>query len=232
MLRANEISEGACYFNVMHRNWIALMLLQGSLEFLQYSTFVNRLDKIESAFRKWRFDDLDTVAKILQETREGGSILINDILLCTSLENFLKAKLLWNGFVIHWIYKKLNRRLANKQRTTPIRISDIKKLEGVFYKKRNDYSFKLLRSKTISLHTLINNAGYLNVLKIPQRILPFIKKLQSMRNTLHFSTSRGRATNIKVIDDYSFLVEYLKGNATKKHNHLIDKLGFNPNWKV
>ena len=232
MLRVNVISEGACYFNVMHRNWIALILLQSSLQSLQYSKFVNRLDSIESAFRAWKFNNLDTIAKIHEEMRKGGSLFINDILICTSLENFLKAKLLWNGFIIHRINKKLNNAFEKKQRITPIQISEIKRLEGVFYKKRNDYSFNLLTSQTISLHTLINNADYLNILKVPQRILPFIRELKSMRNTLHFSISRGRATGSRVIDDYRFVIEYLRRNATKKHNHLIDKLGFNPDWKV
>ena len=150
MLRTNVISEGGCYFNVMHRNWIALILLQSSLESLKYSNFVNRLESITNAFKAWEFNNIDTIAKIHEEMNKGGSLFINDILICISLENFLKAKLLWNGFVIHKIDKKSDRILSKKQRKTPIQIAKIKKREGVYYKKRNDYSFALLTDQTIS----------------------------------------------------------------------------------
>ena len=90
----------------------------------------------------------------------------------------------------------------------------------------------MLTDNTISLRTLINEVEYLNLLKIPPRIIPFVKKLKAMRNTLHFGTNRGRSTNFQVIDDYRFVIEYIKDKATKKHNHLIGKLGFNPAWKL
>ena len=175
MLRTNVISEGACYFNVMHRNWIALILLQNSIESLQYSKFVNRLESIANAFKSWEFNNIDTIAKIHEEMRKGGSLFINDILICISLENFLKAKLLWNGFIIHKIDKNINKVLFKKQQKSPIPIAEVKKREGVYYKKRNDYSFTMLTDHTISLHTMINEVEYLNLLKMPPRIIPKLR---------------------------------------------------------
>ena len=233
MLRVDKLPDGVCYFNNRHRKWVALDMLSSSYTIFFDSVLIQRLDLLKEAFDTASPDEKGLLKKYAVISEIMRNPILDAIKIITCFENFFKAELLLKGYVIHRIV--CNKRYAifsKHQEKTPIRISDIKRAEGLLGKKKINYVFKSLNETTIIFSIFLNRRGYQSILKFPQRLYDILKDINEKRNTLHYLAGQSAAYNKKIIDDYIFLRDFVKKHLVKRHNNLVKELEFPDNHLI
>lgn len=137
---------------------------------------------------------------------------IDDLTIAAAYENYLKAKLLILGYVIHKIDPIDNgfKALAKKQKKAPIGIKCIPLPEkrprvGTKYA---DEIFTTLKKQTIDISTVIGSKKYCDILNLPDDLVKILKEIIKERNKVHYwvvqltNLSTSRFENIKTLGDY------------------------------
>ena len=172
MLRLDKIEEGACYLRDETKSYIAFQMLFHSSELFWNSHIIKDLDKVkilsDKAFSK-NSTGLHELIKVI-ENMDGSTIDSIKIIIC--FENYFKAKLLLEGFIIHKMElnickEKYPQFLTDngrqlKQRYEPVLIKDIFLAEN-----HNNLlqitPLQLLTKHTIGISDLLNQSKYQNV---------------------------------------------------------------------
>lgn len=137
--------------------------------------------------------------------------LIDSIKICIAFENYNKAILLKNGFMVHQIKaSKQNKTLAEKQLNEPILIEEFM-VNNSFIKDEKSgrwYLDGLANFITISLKKTLEES-YQEIIKLDDAFVHFLKGMNQRRNRLHFYKNAYGAFNVNVLlNRLSFAKEY------------------------
>jgi hypothetical protein len=141
-------------------------------------------------------------------------------------ENLFKARLLLRGWLIHQIALANLPDLAHRQRTHPVRISSLKRLEGVLHHRDIGYEFRSLTPKTLRWSTLVNNPAYRAEIRLPDRLFDALAPFAGKRNTLHFLALDSSLHNSSVVEDLRVIRDSFNRFVVRSHNRLVTQLGF------
>lgn len=144
----------------------------------------------------------------------------------TAFENLFKVKLILGGYVIHRISRDTHTALEKRQRTAPIRVSEVKKLEGLSGHRGNSYSFASLTPHTIQWSTLVREPAYRRAVRLPDKLYKTLKDVNDKRNTLHFLSLEVSVYNAQVITDLRYIRACFNRFVVRQHNRLVKSLGF------
>lgn len=135
MLKGNALYSAACYTNLNMRKWVAVGLLLSSYEIFHESQLIKKLELLKANYGKDE-KSFKRIAKIIHTIKNP---IVDITKICICFENYLKVELLLKGYIIHNIDVRVENKkyksFAEKQKTQPIRISEIKKAEGLIGKK-------------------------------------------------------------------------------------------------
>ena len=124
--------------------------------------------------------------------------LIDEIKICTAFENYNKAILLSNGFVVHTIDGRKNKVLAEVQRNSPVSISEFLK-QNQFVRK-DQFSELYLEGfqnfNTIPFSWTLKD-DYQTLIGLEARFIGFLKNLTMNRNRLHYYKNYGGAFRVE-----------------------------------
>jgi hypothetical protein len=122
--------------------------------------------------------------------------IVDHFKIITCFENYMKAKLLDNGYVVHNIKagdaKNISndekyKHLHNKQKKMPVALSELTLIEDFIMRPNEKVKVFLpgIINNTVSINTMLKSR-YQKVIQFPENVLKTIKALNEHRNTHHF----------------------------------------------
>lgn len=226
-------SGGNCYTSTRNRKTVVMLILRHCHFMFFDADFVRHLDEIQKAHTAFEQDDNEVnVVKFQKIFDRIKSDVLDAVKVFLCFENYLKAELLLQGYVIH----KFDRSFCSAnslnwlkiQDKEPIPILEMKKAEHLSIEEApKDGFFHSLQDKTISYPTM-KNFEYKKVLAhLPDvnTLLDIVDSVQDERNTLHFLASQGKSLSQKKIEHHIFLRNYVKDYVMARHNQILMEIG-------
>ncbi len=231
MLRANDISGGACYFNQYWRMRTAYTILNSSTAIFYEASTIQHLDEFDEVFSLPNPEkNLHRINMVLNKLRDPNLItqVIDAMKIITCFENSLKSELLFRGYVIHKIDPNINNRqyanFAHSQVNAPVIITEIKRAEGLLRKKKNNYVFNSLLDRTIPFSYFLKKPSYQSAINLPPRIITALNRIYSKRNTLHWLEYPTASYGKPIIDEFKELRTYINTRVAKRRDLLAKKM--------
>ncbi|MEO8068963.1 MAG: hypothetical protein ABI599_14795 [Flavobacteriales bacterium] len=123
----------------------------------------------------------------------------DEVRICTFFENYMKAKLLSMGAVIHTFKNSAkgtpSHRLQKALRDDPM---DARSLVA------NNITNQDLSYKTISMSLMLSES-YQKAIELPQDVLQIVRQMNRSRNKLHLKTDASGEMGLKTLDDLKLL---------------------------
>ena len=156
--------------------------------------------------------------------------LLDSIKITICFENFVKALLLSNGFVIHKLDKNIFSDLWKEQFSKPItvkQITDIKEWEitqGInlpeeWMKKQ----IKGIGKNTIGMKELLS-PGYLTPLGIDDKIIELCNSYFQYRNNLHLYSGEFFSLTKSDYKDFTQIIDFINRDLVRIQNMIVDEL--------
>jgi hypothetical protein len=211
MLRADHLSEGACYSDV-ERIGIVLGILHQRYTIFERTSIIQKLNELVALLsRPWQRDELSSVLWSLDHS------VLDSVRIAIFFENFFKAKLLLDRYTIHKIDRKIDngkyKPLANRQFQDPISILEL-----------GSDIFHILYEKTIEWETLMK-PEYKKILSLPPDLSKSLEAVVNMRNNLHYLiASAVQQYNIETIENFMYIRKCFNMFIVKLYNELIRDL--------
>lgn len=221
-LRANHVQEGRCYTRELDTLGVARDALHFGLKRLERSSAVHHIDAIlalvedrDSARSKGLHEEADVMNCKLIDLVD---VYVDDLIVVAAYENYLKAKMLIFGYVVHKIDGSDDtlKKIARKQKIHPIEITSLPEIQEI--RKRGvskDKVFRCLRVQTLDITTIIGQKRYRNALKIPNEVAEKLQEIIQERNKIHYWVVQMVSLSRKRFEDLAFLVEYIRGDANR-----------------
>lgn len=219
MLRANWIGEGACYNSPKTATHIARECLHFSIRTLERALLIKNLEKLLKLSKRCdeiSFSDDPKAQNEFRNLRKQMTGLMehytDNMIIVAAYENYLKAKLLIKGYLIHQIDRNWEeyKTLSNKQRRQPIRVCDIPEISRVnSVQHREDTKYQSLLDQTLKITTLLS-PDYLKALELSDEVVFLLKRSVKERNKLHYLAVVLYRAGHKDFQDYRLLSEYLR----------------------
>lgn len=137
-------------------------------------------------------------------------------------ENFFKAKLLLNDYLIHKINhkeKKGLKEIAKEQNARPIDKKEIREIIGN-HERISDY----LSDNTISYSTILNKKNYYRIFMVDNAVVDFLKGLNKERNKLHLLYSETIVLSKKEVELFEKIIDLVKYDISYLQRTLLEKL--------
>ena len=156
--------------------------------------------------------------------------LIDSIKIHICIENFLKAILIANGFVVHLLSKDVFPILHTKQKNEPILIEEVTRIaqwEENSKIKLNDANLRK-QIKGISDYTLgisvLLSLGYMNKLGLKQSTIDLFKPYLKYRNNLHYYMDETFIIENSSYQKILSIIFFVNENVVKIQNIIVDEL--------
>ncbi len=219
MLRANFVGEGACYNSIKDAIHVARGCLHLSIRAIDRPLVIQNIDKLLKLSKRCEEINFSDNPKLQQEFRklrlQMRSLMdhyTDNLLIVAAYENYLKAKLLIEGYLIHLInynqeeYKSMSRR----QKEHPVKISDIDEITDInSHKCQDGLVYKSLIDKTITISMLLNR-NYVKATGLPDSIVDILKSSVTERNKLHYLVFELYPVGSNTFQNYKFLSQYCR----------------------
>ena len=227
-----ELDYCICYYAEQNRKGIALNLLTFGYVNFTKAVHVEKITELENFvnnpdFRKQEY----FIANVQKFAFEN---LLDAIKICICFENYMKAKLLLNDFVIHKIIDGPDyESLRKEQNKRPIELKEIKAIES--WKKVDNqdlYYLPGLTDKTLQFNIMLNKPKYQRIIGLPVKAKDIISKLNDQRNTLHFLTGEIGTYGKERVEELKTIIEFVETELFILQNQLVDDLNLSKEKKL
>ena len=221
MLSLWKIEDGACYISEETKTYVVWSMLCYSSKMFWGCEMIKELDKAKSLSDKAFGDEPTVFSELLDLLQRIESPLLDAIRIVICFENYFKAVLLLENYVIH----RMNRGICRDrfpqfvtgkaakllQDSAPVLISDIKQAEGHFG--LSVKPLETLTDQTIGLSTLLEKTEYKAIYskekETDKKLFPLLQSLKDTRNSLHFLNIEYLASGGLGVDSFLFLRDYV-----------------------
>lgn len=227
-----------CYADEFHQTCTVISMLAFCYKNFKDAKIIENFTSLKNLVNEMQSDSIiafryenESLLALLARKHLNDSIKIS-----ISFENYVKAALLNQGFVVHKIDGNINNKkykvISKKQNDEPVSINDLKLYEPFSTQDiGTQYYIKSLKNYTLGLDFILDSPNYMQYLKeIDQQIKEIINNFYRLRNTLHFTTS-GNLLHIGFDEILTLtqLINFVNNNIIYQHNHLISdfKLKYN-----
>jgi hypothetical protein len=206
------------YIEPIRRKFIACSLLTFAFKQFSDATIINELEKIINFYRN---NEQDYILKNFPVTFKNVLFdsLIDSIKIGICFENYFKAKLLLNGFIIHKI--KVNNKLLNAQKERPVSVNEITELtsaEAIPILANN------LQQTTINYSWLLEKSDYYRHFDVDSALIDFLKQLNNKRNELHLMLGERVTLSRAIVSNYRMLNSKVKVDVPILQNTLLTEV--------
>lgn len=219
-----DINYCICYYAEQNAKAIALNLLTFGYENFASAIHVDRIDELEAFVNHPDFKKPEFFIKNVQQFAFDN--LLDAIKICICFENYMKAKLLLNEFVVHEIKETTEyKTLKHNQKKRPIETFEIKKIET--WKKidgEESYYLPGLTKKTIQFNIMLNKEKYQKVIGLSPEIRKIISKINDQRNSLHFLTGEMGSYGKERVNEIKQIIDFVETELFILQNQLVDDL--------
>lgn len=219
MLRANFVGEGACYNSIKDAIHVARGCLHLSIRAIDRALVIQNIDKLLKLSKRCEEINFSDNPKLQQEFRklrlQMRSLMdhyTDNLLIVAAYENYLKAKLLIEGYLIHRInynqeeYKSMSRR----QKEHPVKISDIDEITDInSHKCQDGLVYKSLLDATLTISTLLS-PNYVKATGLPVSVVNILISSVKERNKLHYLVLELFPVGNNDFQNYKFLYQYFR----------------------
>ena len=206
------------YQNEFVRDFFAISLVT-----FAYTNFhkVMRIQKFDLLSKHIKSGDYTNNTKKLEFLNNNAELATNSlldyILISISFENYFKAKLLQNGFLIHEIIKEKNVELFKEQKRKPIQS---KLLTFI-----NEDKCPELKETTLNYGLLLKNKEYNKYYNLDENVLTYLDKLNKKRNVLHLYMSENFELSKVELSNIESLKKIVELDFAALNVFLSDKMG-------
>lgn len=164
--------------------------------------------------------------------------LIDSVRITICFENFMKALLLLNGYVIHRLKRKEFKSISDKQYQEPVLRSEV--LKGRKWETNSDIKtdhenlklqIKGILKTTIGMKEL-KQPMYQSVFKIDKKIMEICEPYFEYRNNVHLHLSGDLSFNNSTLEDIQLLVKFINDHLVRMHNNIIDQINKGEEYKL
>jgi hypothetical protein len=241
MLRLTRAEEGACYVTDTTNLYVAWSMLCSASKLFWGCGIIKDLDRAKSLSDQAFGDKPEALPELIELLQNVKSPVLDAVRIVICFENYFKAKMLLEGYVIHQMdlavcrqyfpqFVTGNSQKVVLQKTAPILIDDVKQAE-----KQEDAHIKPLRTltkHTIGISILLGQPKYRSVYLrdqtlADQKLLYLVQSLNGTRNTLHFLNIEYIASG-RVIGDFIFLRDCVTSRIDVLANKMVD----DDKWKL
>ncbi len=131
--------------------------------------------------------------------------------ICLFFENYMKAQLIGNGFLIHKI-NKVNgcESIASKQQKTPISTKELHDTLPFDIDKENNFIYhEALSNQTLPINLFLNKEKYIELIQLPENIRRFLLALSEKRNELHFISVLEFEMSLSYLNDLDLINHFV-----------------------
>jgi len=207
---ASDFHPHKAYQDEFVRDLFTINLVKFSYASFFRAFKIKKLDLLSIFVKTGQYKESQKTNEFLRVNSEIiTNSLIDYILICISFENYFKAKLLQNGFLIHEINRQRQPELNKKQRDVPIET----KLVVI----PKDYKNSDVNLKTLNYSLLLENKEYSKYYNVDPFTIEYLKDINNMRNDLHLHMSEtlklscaeiNSLENLKKIVEVDFVILY------------------------
>lgn len=224
----NYIGDSQIYYNKLEREGCAHGLLFFSYKIFKDAYFVKNF-KTRDMFNNLNREKFRSPVFQGELTLLVENEVIDYIRVIICFENYMKAILLLNGYIVHKI-KNNNKdskfhSISKKLLKEPVRISELIKIEN--YKiipGTDDIELRGLELQTISFKTLMNEK-YQEIIRLNHDVADIILNINKERNKLHLKYSHASSSFSSKFDDYEILIDFVNKKLIRQHNRITNKRG-------
>jgi len=146
------------------------------------------------------------------------SWLVDSIKIIIFFENYMKAILLINGYLVHQIKKENEyENLSKEQTKRPIKLDELNTIKPYEIDTENKTIFhEALNFKTIGFQTLTKKKSYHELYGIEKELLAFIKKINIERNQLHLLRNVQFTLSTPFIENIERLKSFIQEIESKR----------------
>ena len=119
----------------------------------------------------------------ISKLAEDSLIEYTRIIVC--FQNYMFAKLLYDGYLVHKINRNEFKDMSNNQKLKPIKIHDFTKVSSCQTNNLGCEIWQGLENETINFSTLLKS-GYQQAIQPPEIIHAVLKEYNKLRNQQHF----------------------------------------------
>ena len=208
--------ENPCYFAEKNMKIFALNMVVFGCETFAQAKHIKEIEKLSS-----QIDLQDKYAKegkrLSQEIIEQMSEFVLDTIpdwvrITICFENYMKAILLKNGFLIHKIDKNGIglKTLANSQNRRPVRLSKFREVRNFSMDiNTKQWIVEGLKPQTLDFSLLLRKK-FQDEIQLPEKILKQVSEINSKRNNLHFYHEATNSYSQHFIEDLKQLDKFVK----------------------
>lgn len=164
--------------------------------------------------------------------------LLDSIKVTVCFENFIKALLISNGFVIHKLDKNIFGELAKEQFSNPIDFNRVQKARDWEVVSSIDLpegwmrrQIKGIGKNTIGMKELLS-PEYLKLLHVPENIVSLCTPYFQYRNNLHLYAGEAISFTQKDYSDFTKIIDFVNNDLVRIQNDIIDKLKKGDQYKL
>ncbi|WP_299778708.1 hypothetical protein [uncultured Formosa sp.] len=213
------------YKNKEIKNFFAVSLITFAYRNFFKAKQIEKLDLTRQFFNSKDYDDNEKkIAFIKQNSDIAFNALLDYIIISLTFENYMKAKLLLNEFVIHEVNKTKNEQLFKAQKKRPIEIIELNSNE--------EKNFTELKETTLNYSTLLNNKNYIKYFNIDDNSIKYLQSLNRKRNELHLYMSEKIEFGNSIFDNLNRLKKIVEIDFAVLHNSIMDMSEFNNGNKI
>lgn len=211
------------YRNKWVREYFALNMIGFSYAYFLKTTRILEYEKLHEFYESDKLNDGKYVQDFLMSNPTLMlDSLIDDIKISIAFENFMKAKLLLNGFVVHNVKKNNNEEQWKLQKKRPIEPSVLTISE--------DFDCPELANRTLDYGFLLGNSEYRKYYNLDEDTIKYLNEINERRNNLHLSMNITFKVSKQEFNNLTKLRSLVECDFALLANELVENLGA-PNSK-
>ncbi len=185
---------------------------------------VKKINELETLVNHPNFNNRQFFIENVQQFALDN--LLDAIKISICFENYMKAKLILNKFVVHTIAgDEKYRTLKKEQGKRPIALKEMmdieswRQIEG-----QGRYCLPGLTENTIQFNVMLNKEKYQKVIGLSPQIKGIISRLNDQRNSLHFLIGESGEYGKERVRELKRVIDFVETDLFILQNQLIDDL--------
>jgi hypothetical protein len=211
------------YYNSEYQMWFATKLNYEAYKILKESILLTHCKEL---YQDFELNNRDSGEDTPLLDKYIKNYLLDNVKIALALELHLKACLIEEGYIIHYINAKENfnlKDLKKKQESEPISITEFFNIDQYMYDEIKEHNVLLgLKEKSLEFNHILSSKSYIDKLNINDKDIIIIDDIRRIRNTIHLP---GDFPDLNYIagDKNKRLFSFINESIVDKTNRMIKK---------
>lgn len=147
--------------------------------------------------------------------------LIDSIKITICFENYMKAFLISNGYVVHKLDKQIFSNLFDIQKKRPVLLSEVRAIRDWEIVEQRGHQIPGISKHTLGISQLLSKE-YLEVMNLDENLISLCKPYFEYRNNLHFYVFENSQIGKNTYSDFVKVIEFVNNKLVVAQNRIAD----------